>query len=74
LARALAFQDKLLAASQGGPVGWIGVAKQLAGQRSGVFLGGPRPPVPAAPEDAGAALWPGLETALSELTELTEAG
>jgi 4-hydroxy-tetrahydrodipicolinate synthase len=69
LARALGFQEKLLAASQGGPVGWIGVAKQLAGRRSGVSLGGARPPVPAAPEESGAALWPALETALSELAE-----
>ena len=67
LTRALAFLDRLLAASQGGPVGWIPVAKQLAGRRSGVYLGGGRPPVPVAPEDAGAALMPYLETALSEL-------
>jgi 4-hydroxy-tetrahydrodipicolinate synthase len=69
LAQVLKFQEKLLAASPGGPVGWIGVAKQLAGRRSGVFLGGARPPVPAAPEDVGTALWPHLETALSELAE-----
>jgi hypothetical protein len=54
----------------GSPVAWIPVAKQLAGQRSGVDLGGVRPPVPPAPGTAAAAtLTPGLEAVLSELAQ-----
>jgi 4-hydroxy-tetrahydrodipicolinate synthase len=70
LAPALSFQDKLLAACPGGPVDWIPVAKQLAGRRSGVDLGGVRPPVPPAPSgDVSAALAPGLEAVLSDLAQ-----
>jgi hypothetical protein len=51
-------------------VAWIPVAKQLAGQRSGVDLGGVRPPVPPATGNtAAAALTPSLEAVLSELAQ-----
>lgn len=70
LAPALSFQERLLAACPDGPVSWIPVAKQLAGQRSGVDLGGVRPPVPPAPPgDVAAGLAPDLEAVLSELAE-----
>ena len=70
LAKALAFQQHLIDACPGSPVAWIPVAKQLAGQRAGVDLGGVRPPVPPAPSgDVSAALAPGLEAVLSELAE-----
>ena len=70
LAPALAFLQQLIDTSPGSPVAWIPVAKQLAGQRSGVDLGGVRPPIPPAPSaDVSAALAPGLEAVLSELAE-----
>jgi dihydrodipicolinate synthase/N-acetylneuraminate lyase len=69
LAPALSFQERLIAASTRGPVSWIPVGKQLAGQRSGVDLGGVRPPVPPMPADVGDALVPSLEAVLSELAE-----
>jgi dihydrodipicolinate synthase/N-acetylneuraminate lyase len=68
LAPALTFLQQMVDACPGSPVAWIPVAKQLAGQRSGVDLGGVRPPVPpAAGTAAAAALTPSLEAALSEL-------
>ena len=69
LTPALAFLQQLIDACPGSPVAWIPVAKQLAGQRSGVDLGGARPPVPLAPPGAAAALTPGLEAVLSELAQ-----
>ena len=70
LAPALDFLQQLIDACPGSPVAWIPVAKQLAGQRSGVDLGGVRPPVPPAPGNAAAAaLTPGLEAVLSELAQ-----
>jgi 4-hydroxy-tetrahydrodipicolinate synthase len=70
LAPALAFLQQLIDTSPGSPVAWIPVAKQLAGQRAGVDLGGVRPPIPPAPSaDVSAALAPGLEAVLSELAE-----
>jgi 4-hydroxy-tetrahydrodipicolinate synthase len=69
LAPALAFLQQLIDACPGSPVAWIPVAKQLAGQRSGVDLGGVRPPVPPAAADASAPLVPSLEAVLSELSE-----
>jgi 4-hydroxy-tetrahydrodipicolinate synthase len=69
LTQALAFQQQLIDACPGSPVAWIPVAKQLAGQRSGVDLGGVRPPVPPAAAGASAPLIPSLEAVLSELTE-----
>ena len=69
LAPALSFQERLIAAATHGPVSWIAIGKQLAGQRSGVDLGGVRPPVPPMPADAGAALVPSLEAVLSALAE-----
>jgi 4-hydroxy-tetrahydrodipicolinate synthase len=69
LAPALTFLQQLIDACPGGPVSWIPVAKQLAGRRSGVDLGGVRPPVPPASADAAAPLVPGLEAVLSELAE-----
>jgi 4-hydroxy-tetrahydrodipicolinate synthase len=69
LAPALSFQDRLLAARQAGPTEWISVAKRLATQRSGVPLGGVRPPVPEAPDDASAALVPHLDAVLAELAQ-----
>ena len=71
LAPALKFLQQLIDACPGSPVAWIPVAKQLAGGRSGVDLGGTRPPVPPAPAgDVAAALAPALETALSELAQV----
>ena len=70
LAPALAFLLQMVDACPGSPVAWIPVAKQLAGQRSGVDLGGVRPPVPpAAGTAATAALAPSLEAVLSELAQ-----
>jgi 4-hydroxy-tetrahydrodipicolinate synthase len=69
LAPALSFQEKLIAAATRGPVSWIAIGKQLAGQRSGVDLGGVRPPVPPMPAEVGDALAPSLEAVLSELAE-----
>jgi 4-hydroxy-tetrahydrodipicolinate synthase len=70
LTPALAFLQQLIDASPGSPVAWIPVAKQLAGQRSGVDLGGVRPPVPPATGTAiAAALTPSLEAVLSELAQ-----
>ena len=70
LAPALDFLRQLVDACPGSPVAWIPVAKQLAGQRSGVDLGAVRPPVPPAPGTAtAAALAPGLEAVLSELAQ-----
>jgi dihydrodipicolinate synthase/N-acetylneuraminate lyase len=71
LAPALAFLQRMVDSCPGSPVAWIPVAKQLAGQRSGVDLGGVRPPVPPAPSgDVAAALAPGLEAVLSELAQV----
>jgi 4-hydroxy-tetrahydrodipicolinate synthase len=69
LAPALKFLQQMVDASPGSPVAWIPVAKQLAGQRSGVDLGGVRPPVPPATGNAAAALTPSLEAVLSELAQ-----
>jgi hypothetical protein len=70
LAPALAFLQQLIDTSPGSPVAWIPVAKQLAGQRAGVDLGGVRPPIPPAlSAGVSAALAPGLEAVLSELAE-----
>ena len=70
LAPALAFLQQLIDAFPGSPVAWIPVAKQLAGQRSGVDLGGVRPPVPPAAGTATAeGLTPSLEAVLSELAQ-----
>jgi dihydrodipicolinate synthase/N-acetylneuraminate lyase len=70
LAPALAFLQQMIDACPGSPVAWIPVAKQLASRRSGVDLGGVRPPVPPAPAgDVAAALAPSLEAVLSELAE-----
>jgi len=70
LAPALDFLQQLIDACPGSPVAWIPVAKQLAGQRSGVDLGGVRPPVPPADGTATAeALTPSLEAVLSELAQ-----
>jgi dihydrodipicolinate synthase/N-acetylneuraminate lyase len=70
LAPALAFLQQLIDACPGSPVAWIPVAKQLAGRRSEVDLGGVRPPIPPAPSgDVSSALAPGLEAVLSELAE-----
>lgn len=67
LAPALRFQDRLISATDVSPVGWISAAKRLAQHRSGVDLGGVRPPVPAMPDTASASLLPDLEEALAEL-------
>jgi dihydrodipicolinate synthase/N-acetylneuraminate lyase len=70
LAPALKFLQQMVDACPGSPVAWIPVAKQLAGQRSGVDLGGVRPPVPPADGTAtAAALTPSLEAVLSELAQ-----
>jgi 4-hydroxy-tetrahydrodipicolinate synthase len=70
LAPALKFLQQMVDACPGSPVAWIPVAKQLAGQRSGVDLGGVRPPVPPATGNtAAAALTPSLEAVLSELAQ-----
>jgi dihydrodipicolinate synthase/N-acetylneuraminate lyase len=70
LAPALKFLQQMVDACPGSPVAWIPVAKQLAGQRSGVDLGGVRPPVPPADGTATAeALTPSLEAVLSELAQ-----
>jgi 4-hydroxy-tetrahydrodipicolinate synthase len=70
LAPALKFLQQMVDACPGSPVAWIPVAKQLAGQRSGVDLGGVRPPVPPAPSgDVAATLAPSLEAVLSELAQ-----
>ena len=70
LAPALKFLRQMVDACPGSPVAWIPVAKQLAGQRSGVDLGGVRPPVPPADGTATAeALTPSLEAVLSELAQ-----
>jgi 4-hydroxy-tetrahydrodipicolinate synthase len=69
LAQALTFLQQLIDACPGSPVAWIPVAKQLAGLRSGVDLGGVRPPVPPAAAGASAPLVPSLEAVLSELSE-----
>ncbi|HEX4255762.1 MAG TPA: dihydrodipicolinate synthase family protein [Streptosporangiaceae bacterium] len=70
LAPALKFLQQMVDACPGSPVAWIPVAKQLAGQRSGVDLGGVRPPVPpASGTAAAAALAPSLEAVLSELAQ-----
>ena len=70
LAPALTFLQQMVDACPGSPVAWIPVAKQLAGERSGVDLGGVRPPVPPAPGRAtAAALTAGLEAVLSELAQ-----
>jgi 4-hydroxy-tetrahydrodipicolinate synthase len=68
LAPALAFQAQLIATCRTSPVEWISVAKQLAGRRSGVDLGGVRPPVLASSADV-TALASSLEDALSQLAE-----
>lgn len=70
LAPALKFLQQMVDACPGSPVAWIPVAKQLAGQRSGMDLGGVRPPVPPATGNtAAAALTPSLEAVLSELAQ-----
>jgi 4-hydroxy-tetrahydrodipicolinate synthase len=70
LAPALDFLQQLIDACPGSPVAWIPVAKQLAGQRSGIDLGGVRPPIPPAPSgDVAAALAPALKAVLSELAD-----
>jgi 4-hydroxy-tetrahydrodipicolinate synthase len=70
LAPALKFLQQMVDACPGSPVAWIPAAKQLAGQRSGVDLGGVRPPVPPATGTAtAAALTPSLEAVLSELAQ-----